>query len=573
MVPRNPKLLIIDDCEIDSKSLYINLAKYWKKLIYKRISSISEFQAALYDSSWDAVIAEYSLPQFDALNALDLLKRSGKEIPFFIYSKNTDENNALAAMRHGACDYLHKGFSFRLVFALERELKLIDLKRKQRQTESQFFHLAYYDELTGLPKYKLFCEKASEVLSNRSAQGKIAAIYSIKIEHLPTVGNSRGYNIADALIKQFVYRLSVHTGRNCLLTRLEGGRFTFLNGEVNTLDEVQVFANQILKLGSLPFMIENLEFYISLNIGITIYPDDGSDIEVLLTNSESTLAVNKGSWKNSYQFYTKEVSEISLQRTFLSASLRRALEKNEFVLYYQPIIDVKIGRITGVETLVRWDNPEFGLLQPDKFIPLADETSLIVDIGKWVLQEACKQARYWQDAGGEPISIAVNTSAIELGQSHYLNYITEVLKKERFDPALLELEITESVLMHDTDTSIKVLRELKQMGIKIAIDNFGIGFTSLNCLKKYPIDILKMDRSLTNDMTTSADSLSIVNAIVGLAKNLGVLVLAKGIETREQLDLLTKMNCNKVQGFIFSEPVTGEKLLSFIKLRKTGTFT
>lgn len=573
MVPRNPKLLIIDDCEIDDKSLYINLTEYWKKLIYKRVSSISEFLAALYDSSWDAIIAEYSLPQFDALNALDLLKRSGKEIPFFIYSKNTDENNALAAIRHGACDYVYKGCSFRLVFALERELKLIDLKRKQRQTESQFFHLAYYDELTGLPKYKLFCEKASEVLSNRSAQGKIAAVYSIKIDQLPTVGNSRGYNIADALIKQFVYRLSVHTGRNCLLTRLEGGRFTFLNGEVNTLDEVQIFASQILKLGSMPFMIENLEFYISLNIAITIYPDDGSDIEVLLTNSESTLAVNKGSWKNSYQFYTKEVSEISLRRTLLSASLRRALEKNEFVLYYQPIIDVKSGQITGVETLVRWDHPEFGLLQPDKFIPLADETSLIVEIGKWVLQEACKQARYWQDAGGEPISIAVNTSAIELGQSPYLNYITEVLKKERFDPALLELEITESVLMRDADTSIKVLRELKQMGIKIAIDNFGIGFTSLNCLKKYPIDILKMDRSLTNDMTTSADSLSIVNAIVGLAKNLGILVLAKGIETQEQLDLLTKMNCNKVQGFIFSEPVTGEKLLSFIKLRKTGTFT
>lgn len=572
MAFRNPKLLIIDDSEIDVKNLYINLADYWKNLIYKHVDNISEFQFAIHESSWDVIIAEYSLPQFNSLNALDLLKRNNKEIPFILYSKNANERIALAAIRYGANDYLYKGYSSRLILTIERELKYIDLKRKQRQTESQIFHMTYYDELTGLPTYKLFCEKASELLSGQIEQGRIAAIYSIEIERLPRISNASGHDIADALIKQFVYRSSVYLVKNCLFTRLEGGKFVFLKGDIANISDAQMFANELLKLSSMPFMIDNLEFYITLNIGVSIYPDDGEGIEILLANSESTLALNRGSWRNNYKFYTKEIGDASLRRMLLGASLRRAIEKNELVLYYQPIVDIQTGKIISAETLVRWNHPEFGLLSPDKFIPLAEETSIIVEIGKWVLLEACKQAKFWRDAGGDSISISVNISAIELSQSYYLAYIAEVLKKAKLDPDYLELEITESVLMQDTEDSIEVLRELRQMGVKIAIDNFGVGYSSLSCLKRYPIDVLKMDRSFAKDMIMNSDNSSIVNAIVALAKSLGISVLAKGIETQEQLDFLSQIKCHRAQGFLFGQPVAGENLLSLIKLRKTGTF-
>lgn len=573
MAIRNPKLLIIDDSETDVEELYINLTECCKNLFYKRIDNISDFQIAIHESSWDVIIAEYSLSQFDSLNALDILKRSSREIPFIIYSRNTNEQVALAAIRYGANDYLYKDNSFRLMLAIERELKYIDLRRMQRQTESRIFHMTYYDELTGLPTYKLFCEKAPELLSDQIDQGKIAALYSIEIAPLPGVSNTHGYDIADALIKQFVYRISVYVVKNCLFTRLEGGKFVFLKGDISNISDAQMFANDILKLGSMPFMVDGLEYYVTLNIGISIYPEDGEEMNVLLANSENTLSLDRGSWRNHYKFYTKEIGEASLMRTLLAASLRRAIEKNELVLHYQPIVDIQSGIIVGAETLVRWDHPEFGLLSPDKFIPLAEETSIIVEIGKWVLNEACKQAKFWRDAGGDPISIAVNISAIELNQSYYLSYITDALKKAKLDPDCLELEITESVLIRDAEESIRVLCELKQMGVKIAVDNFGVGYSSLSCLKKYPIDILKIDRSFAKDMIKNADSSCIVNAIVMLAKNFGILAIAKGIEIQEQLDFLSEIKCNRAQGFLFSQPVTAENLLSLIKQRKTGTFS
>lgn len=573
MVFRNPKLLIIDDSKTDAEDLSINLTECYKNLIYKRIDNITEFQIAIHESTWDVIIAEYSLSQFDSLNALDLLKRSNKEIPFIIYSKNTSEQVALAAIRYGASDYLYKGHSARLMLAIERELKYINLKCKQRQTESQIFHMTYYDELTGLPSYKLFCEKASGLLSRQIDRGKMVAVYFIEMERLPRISNTRGHAIADALIKQFVYHLSVYMGNNCLFTRLEGERFIFFKGDISNIYDAQMFANEILKLASVPIMLDDLEFYISLNIGISISPKDGDKIEVLLANLENTLSLDRGSWRNNYKFYTKEMGEASLKRTLLGASLRRAIEKNELVLYYQPIVDVPTGVIIGAESLVRWNHPEYGLLSPDKFIPLAEGTSVIVEMGKWVLLEACKQAKFWRNEGGDPISIAVNISAIELDQPHYLPYLAEVLKRTKLEPEYLELEITESVLIRDTEESIRVLRELKKMGVKIAIDNFGVGYSSLSCLKKYPIDVLKIDRSFAKGMLKNSDSSSIVNAIVALAKSLNISALAKGIETQEQLDFLNEIECSAAQGFLFSHPVTGKGLLSLIKQRKTGTFS
>ena len=267
----------------------------------------------------------------------------------------------------------------------------------------------------------------------------------------------------------------------------------------------------------------------------------------------------------------KEIGEASSRRIKLERALRKAISKKELLLHYQPIVDLQTGGIMGAEALVRWNHPEFGLLSPDYFIPLAHETGIIIDIGKWVLQQACKQAKSWHDAGYNSLLIAVNISAIELDQYQLINHISEVLVETSMPPDLLELEITESVLMHDPETSIKTLQGLKEMGIKIAVDDFGTGYSSLSYLKRLPINILKIDRSFTRDIDTDPDSLAIIIAIIALAKSLDLSVLAEGIETKEQFEFLYNAQCDRAQGFLFSKPVNAMSFMALLEQRKTGT--
>jgi EAL domain-containing protein (putative c-di-GMP-specific phosphodiesterase class I) len=313
-----------------------------------------------------------------------------------------------------------------------------------------------------------------------------------------------------------------------------------------------------------PLLIDNLEFYVTLSMGICVFPDDGKNVATLLVNAESAMFLAKKLWRNNYKYYVKEMGETSSRRLALEMSLRRAVERGELCLQYQPMVDLASRSVTGAEALVRWNHPEFGMLGPDKFIPLADETGLIIEIGEWVLYQACKQAKAWHDLGLKDLTISVNVSAVQLGQPQLLNHVAGVLNRTGLNPACLELEITESVLMQDAESSINMLRALKDMGIKISVDDFGTGYSSLSYLKRFPIDVLKIDRSFTRDIVMDPDNSAIVSAITALARSLNLSVLAEGVESADQLDVLRREKCDRVQGYYFGRPLDPEAFLPLV---------
>ncbi|BBL34062.1 hypothetical protein Nstercoris_00291 [Nitrosomonas stercoris] len=567
------KILIIGYSKAEIKQLSVDFDRCQKQLVYQQANNLSDIQSLLDTSSWDAIIAEYSMVGFDALQVLQLLKSRHQTIPFILYTSVTDEQITLAALRHGASDCIPKGHSERLMLAIDRCMELVDLQRRKRQADSHIYRMTYYDELTGLPRHNLFCEKANLLLTSGALTDQpVAATYFININRLSRINSKHGYNVGNQLIQQLAGRLSVHSNNNCLLARSEGGNFIFFRSELADTEQAEAFAGQLLALAATPFVINSLEFYITLTIGISLYPHDGKEIGKLLANAEDALSFMKKSWPNTYRFYIQKTSQPLLQRIKIEQSLQKTINDKELVLHYQPIIDLTTGKIIGAEALVRWNHPELGLLTPDQFIPLAVESGSIIKIGKWVLHEACRQAKYWHSIHFKSIFIAINLSAIELDQFQLTNHVAEALHVTELPPAKLELEINESVLMQDIDGSTKILNELKRIGVKIVMDNFGSSYSSLNYLRRLPIDVIKMDHSLIQNITDEIDNTAMITAILALAKELNMQVRAGGVQSQTQLDFLQQINCHHAQGFLLTPPVPLEHFLSLIKHRKTGTF-
>lgn len=567
------RLLIAGHAKADVERLSADFGRNGVQLTYQHVNSLSDVQSALDTSSWDAVITEYSMTGLDAMQLLDLLKACHQTIPFILYTSVTDEQAVLPLLRNGANDCVPKGHSTQLMLAIDRELEYLDLKRRKRQADSHIYRMTYYDELTGLPKHNLFQEKAASLLPDNDANdGMIAAVYFIDVNRLSRINSKYGYSISNNLIQQLASRLSIYSNKAGILARIEGGNFVFLKTGLTSADQAQTFASQLLKLATAPFIINHLEFYITLNIGISLYPRDGREIEVLLANAENALFSTKRSWPNTYKFYIGEMGEALSQKARIEQSLQHAIDDKEFILHYQPVIDLKTDSIVGAEALVRWQHPELGLLSPDKFVSLATESGSIIKIGKRVLHEACRQAKCWQDSNHGPAFVTVNISAIELDQLQLVKHVAEALQITGLDPARLELEISESVLMQDIDGSIRILNKLKEMGIRVVMDNFGTGYSSLNYLRRLPVDTIKIGQPLVQDIASQSDTSVIITAIVTLARNLGMQIRAGNVQSRTQLDFLQKANCHHVQGFLFSPPVSAENLLPLIEQCKTGTF-
>lgn len=566
------KILMIGHSAADTAQLSADFAHNGVQLTCQSVNSLSDARKALNASNWDVIVSEYAMTGFNAIQALDLLKISHQIIPFILYTSETNEQAVLSVLRNGANDCVAKGHSIQLLLAIQRELEYLDLKRRKRQADSHIYRMTYYDELTGLPKHSLFCEKAASMLPDNADNGLIAAVYFININRLSHINSKYGYSLSNSLIQQLASRLSVYSDKTCILARIEGGNFAILKTDLANTDQAQVFASQLLELITTPFTVNQLEFYLTSNIGISLGPRDGQTIEVLLANAESALSFTKKIWRNTCRFYAREIGEASSQKVKIEQSLQRIIDGKEFMLYYQPVVNLQTGSIIGAEALVQWQHPELGLLSPDKFISLAPESGSIVKIGKWVLHEACRQARFWQESGHGPAFVAVNISAIELDQLQLISHVAEALQATGLDPARLELEISESVLMQDIEGSISTVNKLKKMGIRIVMDNFGTGYSSLNHLRRLPIDTIKIGQPLVQEIAGKSDTSTIITAIITLARNLGIQIRAEGVQSQIQLDFLHKANCHHVQGFLFSPPVPAENLLPLIEQRKTGTF-
>ena len=437
--------------------------------------------------------------------------------------------------------------------------------------EQKIKFLAYYDRLTGLPNRFLFKEHLAKALANCKRNCQFLSVIFVDIDSFRTINDTFGREVGDKVLKLVSNRLreclrrsdtAGSVSENEITARFGADEFGIILEGLRDMADAAIVARRIIDALTKVVSLDDNDIFLNCRVGVSVYPDNGETVDELMKSADSALSSAKELERNSYQFYTAELNTKAFARFALERSLRRAVEKQEFVLAYQPQVQLSSGRVTGVEALIRWVHPELGIVSPMDFIPLAEDTGLIVPIGEWVLRTACVQCKAWGDAG-HAIKVAVNLSAGQFKDANLLSMIGGVLAETKVKPELIELEITESMLMDNIEGSIHRLDQLSQFGCRLSIDDFGTGYSSLNYLKRFPVDVLKIDRSFVSDLAHSEDDAMIVKAIVTLAHNLNLEVVAEGVESREHLTYLSYLGCDLIQGYLVSKPVAVEKVEDF----------
>ncbi len=435
-----------------------------------------------------------------------------------------------------------------------------------RAITQKMAHLAQHDFLTDLPNRMLFSDRVSNSITLGRRHGKHCAVLFLDLDGFKHINDALGHPIGDKLLQSVSRRLAACVRGSDTVSRQGGDEFVVLLSEIEHAADATVSAEKILSALAAPHHVAGKELHITASIGISVYPDDGQDAETLIRCADTAMYHAKDKGRNNFQFFTQDMNVRAVERHFLEGSMRRALERREFVLHYQPKINLETGAITGVEALLRWRHPERGLVPPALFVPIAEDCGLIVPIGRWVLHEACRQAQAWIDAGLSPLPVAVNISAIELQGKEFLESVRTTLKETHLHPRHLELELTESVLMQDAGSTAATLTALKAMGARLAVDDFGAGYSSLSYLRQFPIDTLKIDRSFVREITADSADDTIVSAIIGIGRTLKLTVVAEGIETGEQLAFLRHQHCGEGQGYHLGRPMNAEQ---FATVRET----
>jgi len=434
---------------------------------------------------------------------------------------------------------------------------VIDLTQN-KQAHDHLNHLAYHDALTDLPNQALFKDRLKQAIALSQRNNQMQAVMLLNLDRFKTVNDSLGYTAGDQLLQSVAQRLTSCLRDSDTVARFGSDEFAILLTQIPRTQDAANTARAIKETLDQAFIFEDQEIFVSNSIGISLYPHDGRDTATLLKCAGAALDRAKGQGGNNYQFYTAGGTSRALKQLVLESNLRPGLERNEFVVQYQPQVSSGDFHLVGMEALVRWQHPSLGLLYPIEFIQMAEETGLIILLGDWVFRNACFQNKLWQDAGLAPMRLAVNCSARQFQQSGFISSVEEILKETNLDPNWIELEITESSIMRDPDSAIERLLELKMMGIKVAIDDFGTGYSSLNYLKRFPIDTLKIDKSFVSDLCKHPHDKAIVRAIITLGHALDLTVVAEGVETREQLESLIELECDVLQGFLFSKALSRE---------------
>src|ERR1043166_142502 len=566
---QKPKVLIIDD-EEQIRHLLIDVLGSGYDC--SDAGSAEEALAALSENTFDLVISDIDMGAMSGLELVPRVHSLSPDTVVVMVSGNQDIGFAIEALRVGAFDYITKPIDLRHVEAsVERALNHCNLLKEKRrykeqletllqQRTAQVDWLAYYDTVTQLPNRALFEDRLTQAVSVAKAASQSLGVLFISLDQFKKVNDSLGHGPGDILLREFAERLKSCITKSDTVARFGSDEFALLRTQINGTKDVIETIGSLSQGLKFSFGLPGHELFATASVGVSLFPLDGEDCQTLLKNAGAALYKAKRSGGANYQFFTADMHELATKRLERESNLRKAIQNEEFTVHYQPRVSVDSLTITGVEALVRWQHPQLGLISPSEFIPLAEDAGLIVPIGEWVLRTACMQGQRWRDQGVAPIQIAVNISARQFHDQDFSQTVIRLLEETGLSPKYLELEVTESSIIQDERFAAGMLSRLKSMGINILIDDFGTGFSSLASLKRLPIDALKIDKSFVREATSDPNDAALVMAIITLAHNLRLKVVAEGVETEDQLRFLQLLGCDEKQGYLFSNPLPAERL-------------
>ncbi len=555
------KILLVDDDIEDSTSTRNMLTEGFDTQCEIRCAkSMSESLQLVEEESFEIILLDLELPDSTGLDTLRQLRQTHPGAAVLIISGLQDEALAVQAVQNGAQDYLIKGqinsqaLSRAIRYAIERH-----------RVQEQVTYQAHYDHLTGLANRGMFYERLHYSLARCHRNDSAIALLFIDLDHFKAINDTFGHDYGDDILKTVAIRIKkcireVDTG-----VRMGGDEFAILLDQISSVEDVGTVAQRLLALIAQPMVVHDHELHVTCSIGVTIYPWDCAKAQDLLKHSDTAMYRAKAKGGNNFQCYTAGMQSSSFDRSTIEVELRRGLTKGEFLLHYQPQIELGSHQTIGMEALIRWQHPYQGMVGPMDFIPKAEETGMIVPIGEWVLQTAAEQAKKWEREGFPLAPISVNLSARQVHQRSLPASIENILQATQLDPQYLRLELTENFLINESPSTLATLRDLKAMGVQIYIDDFGVGYASLRYLRAFPLDGLKLDQSLIQDITTDLNNAAIVQAIISLGNTLGLKVIAEGVETQEQADFLIDHGCDTIQGYWVTPPLPAHESVRWLK--------
>ena len=511
----------------------------------------------------DLILCDVMMPGLDGYGVLTALRQDSvlASIPFIFLTAKASKSDLRQGMELGADDYLTKPFTrAELLGAIGTRLKKQAAVEDRyyaelQQTKAKLNYLIHNDSLTNLPNRFSLREQFKQIQKTDSSPEQLVTVLSVGLDRFNQINTHLGNSIGDLLLKTVAERLSVCVGNQGIVARLNDDQFAVILATIKHRNEASQIAQDILTRLSETFELGGQEIFVTASLGIALCPRDGTEIEQLLNHAHIAMMKAKQQGGDHYEFYATAYNIGSSDRLALQTSLRYALEREELEVYYQPQVNLKTGEIFGAEALVRWQHPERGLVLPSKFIPIAEETGLIVPIGEWVFYTACKQVKVWQNSGFPSLQIAVNLSSRQFSQLDLRHRLVQIIINTGIEPKYIELELTESMLVQNTEVAIRRLNALKALGVKIAIDDFGTGYSSLSYLQQFPFDVLKIDRCFIRNITENTSNAAITEAIIAMAKNLNLKLIAEGVETEDELSFVCQHQCDGMQGYLFSRPV------------------
>ncbi len=545
------KLLLVEDNPADADFLAASLRRQRASDIQiVNVATLAEAVAQLGLDKYDVVLLDLHLPDGSGLQCLDAIQAVDSEIPIVVLSGQDDEEFAVSVLNKGAQDYLVKwegqGHSI---------LRSIRYAMERKKADLRLTYLAQYDPLTGIPNRQFFNDQLTRATARARRDGRKVTLLYLDLDAFKVVNDTLGHDAGDRLLQEVADRIRRSVRAGDVVARLGGDEFAVMLEGLASPRDVEAMATGLLEIVSKPYHIADRQLTITTSIGITVFPSDNADTQMLLKNADIAMYQAKDSGRNNFKFFHQAMHASLVEYHELERDIREALQLGHFHLAYQPKVNVHINQLQGLEALLRWKSPTRGIVNPKDFISVAEESGHIIPLGYWVLNEVCQTINAWRGKGLTLVPVSVNVSARQFQQPDFHKRIAEVLHKHDIDPSLIEIELTEGLMMEDTEAAQRELSQLKKIGLRISIDDFGTGYSCLSYLRRFPIDVLKIDRSFVMEIGSIRDGESIIDAIISLAKSLRLETVAEGVETPAQLNYLLDHGCHVVQGFLFGKPM------------------